>query len=460
MKKYKNGLFFMIIAIVLGLIAPISTWAQTEKGQKEFNEYIQKEFVKTQMPGMSMEIVNAEDVLFAETYGDCTSLDQPFIIGSLSKSMTAIAIMQLVEARKIDLAASVHDYLPEYTEETNTTVKQLLNQNSGIKTNETIDNFHTKDSSAKYEYANTNYTLLGKIIEKVSGMKYTDYLQKFVFDPLDMNSSFTSLEKAKKHQLVPGHRNYFGWMKQEELVGPTNASTDWLTIPSAYVISSTNDMGKYMQDLLRKESLLLQTNSRDQMINDSISVIKNYQYGYGFGIDQRQGDKKIVHGGNVPNYTTYMILIPEKKIGIIAMFNGGDFFCANDLAIDLTYNVLEAYLTNDYSRLDNSSYKQKHLVINAVYASIVISSLFPIFLFRRWMRKNKMKITVGRAIFLVSVHMIYPTLILLAFPLLGFPLWMVQEFTPDAFLVVIGSSIVLYLTGIIKGVYLFKRRRN
>ena len=139
------------------------------------------------IPGMAVIVVNKDEVLFAEAYGNCESIDTPFIIGSMSKSFTALAIMQLVEQGKIDLDTPISDYIDVSLYLKNTldgnriTVRQLLNHTSGLGTYQRFGSAKITDSYGKYEYANVNYGLLGKIIESVSGKSYSDYVEQYIF---------------------------------------------------------------------------------------------------------------------------------------------------------------------------------------------------------------------------------------------------------------------------------------
>ena len=131
----KKMLFALAVSVgFLLLINPLT--AQGVEARQDLTnglgDYIESEFDKTHIPGMSVEIVDATQVLFAETYGNCETLEQPFIIGSISKSFTALAIMQLVEQGQIELTAPISNYLRDIDPDTKTTVKQLLNQTSGI----------------------------------------------------------------------------------------------------------------------------------------------------------------------------------------------------------------------------------------------------------------------------------------------------------------------------------------
>ena len=160
----------------------------------------------------------------------------PFIIGSVAKSFTALAIMQLVEANKIDLDAPVQRYLPWFRvadekASAEITVRHLLNHTSGIstKTGRSYQgNGDTSDTAleqavrklksaeltapvgSKHQYSTINYSVLGLIVQTVAGQSYESYVQAKILDPLQMRNSFTSEAAAQPAGLATGYNYWFG----------------------------------------------------------------------------------------------------------------------------------------------------------------------------------------------------------------------------------------------------------
>lgn len=107
---------------------------QTESDiYNEIDAYLSDACAKAHFPAMSITIVDKEDVLLAKTYGDCESTDTPFLLGSVSKSFTALSIMQLVEQGKIDLNAKLSDYLANAKDGNNITILNYIYQWRKIK---------------------------------------------------------------------------------------------------------------------------------------------------------------------------------------------------------------------------------------------------------------------------------------------------------------------------------------
>jgi len=156
----------------------------------------------------------------------------PFIIGSLSKSFTALAVLQLVEAGQVDLDAPVTKYLPWFrtadpTASAQITVRHLLHQDSGLPVYEgrrglvdddqadtalengvrqlaTVTLSHPAGQA--FEYANENYTTLGLIVQAVSGHSYEEFIRTQIFAPLQMRHSAAALSDAAAQDVATGYR--------------------------------------------------------------------------------------------------------------------------------------------------------------------------------------------------------------------------------------------------------------
>ena len=139
--------------------------ANTNVKYDNIDNQLKRELDELHIPGMAVAIVDSKEVLLAETYGNCKSIDTPFIIGSVSKSFTALAIMRLVEEDKIDLDEKISAYIDPSAYFTNAsdgdriTVRQLLNQTGGLGTYQRFGNAKITESYGQHQYANINYGL-------------------------------------------------------------------------------------------------------------------------------------------------------------------------------------------------------------------------------------------------------------------------------------------------------------
>ena len=268
---FMNRKIRQIICVILSLICVVSIWYKPVLANEKSSSYsdidsrLKKEIKELHIPGMAIAIVDSKEVLFSEIYGNCDNLDTPFIIGSLSKSFTALAVMQLVEEGKVDLDTTISDYINTSAYFINAsdgdriTVRQLLNQTSGLGTYQRFGNAKKTESYGMHQYANINYGVLGEIIETVSGISYPEYMDKNIFSPLSMSHTAATLVQSKENGLITGYRNYFGLPIAGEPDYPDKYS--WSTVPAGYLSSSVSDMTKYLQMYLNGGMGIVNQNS-------------------------------------------------------------------------------------------------------------------------------------------------------------------------------------------------------
>lgn len=258
-----------------------------------------------------------------------------FEIASCSKQFTAMAIMILKEKGKLSLNDNITKYIPELSHYTNITIKNLLNHTGGlpdymdlmdtlfdkskIATNKDIVSLFAKyqpkivfEPNTKYEYSNTGYALLATIIEKASGLTYSDFLDKAIFKPLKMNRTFVYTRRLHPKKMD----NYaFGYMYSDSLkkyVLPDDLDETkmviWLDgiVGDGTVNSTTDDLFKwdralYTTTLISKEGM----NSVFEVatLNDGTKT----NYGFGWGIDNNPDlGKTVAHSGGWPGYRSFI----------------------------------------------------------------------------------------------------------------------------------------------------------
>ena len=269
----KQLLILLFVAILLAIYTPLFAQDQKPLDTGAVDTYIKKYMKKNKIPGLALSIVHNDEILYTQGYGiagpDGTSVtpQTPFLICSLSKSFTALAIMQLVEAGKIDLDAPIQKYLTWFTLADPKAAEQikihhLLSHTSGISQltgnkdilsddmhDDALENSIRELSNARlnrpvgesYEYSNINYAILGLVVQVVSGQSYESYIKEHIFTPLDMNNSYTSKTEAEAHGLATGHTYFFG----HPLVR-TNVSFPRRLLPAGFLMSSSEDMGHYL----------------------------------------------------------------------------------------------------------------------------------------------------------------------------------------------------------------------
>lgn len=265
-----------------------------------------------------------------------------FGIASLTKSLTAVGIMKLVEDGKLTLETPISIYFPDFmpNNSKDITIQHLLNNSSGMEANIgrtdesgnglmpevtpiTLDKLLEKFKASKlkfesgtgYEYNNFGYLLLAHIIEKVSGQSYADYMKQAVFKTADMKStavaSFTALDQKAQPYLD------LGMDTLNKFNSPYHPS--WL-MGAADVNSTTVDLFKFMQALDNGTLLNSAVNSKLYSATQSIGV-NDMLSGLGWVIDHKEGEKWIYNTGLLPGYASVMGSMPAKNIKIIILSN-------------------------------------------------------------------------------------------------------------------------------------------
>ena len=452
---------FLILMIALGTACPMlfaASFTQNDSRLSHFTEYLDEINKAYHIPGMAVLITNPEETLMEKAYGQCTSLDQLFYIGSMSKSYTAVCIMQLVEKGLVKLEDDISLYLPDYKFSKSVTVLALLNHTSGFDTHAKLYNVKQKDSYGHYEYANVNYDLLGKIIEAVSGQTYEDYIQQNLFEPLGMDDSRANAWAVKDSpKLLLGNRNYFGFFKQGQTDIPTEKS--WFHEPAGYIATTPHNHAKYLRMYLNdgktggsensensgnsenSAAQILSPESIQKMWYKNVSEeLKQYDayYGMGWNYMNWQGQPMLFHGGQVENGITFQYILPDKKLAVCFMINASDYLVMNNLMNNVIFESVGILNGREAGKVNHKTWYLLHLALNAVYFVMLGLSIF--FL-----------IKVRKTVFRIICFLVWP-LFLLTFTrlLLNTPMWVVRLFVPDLYYVIIVSAVIAFAGGLIR----------
>jgi CubicO group peptidase (beta-lactamase class C family) len=302
---------------------------------------------------MSIGIVQGDQIIHVAGFGQADSHGRPLtpqtpmITASITKSFTALAVMQLVEAGKVDLDAPVQRYLSwfrvaEAVASARITVRHLLNQTSGLPTfqaNAGTIGGPTDDQALErlvrsiagvslsqpvgstYQYSNFNYQILGMLIQTVSGESYEQYLRRHVLDALDMRHSFTSQAAAQSHGLSSGYRFWFG------VPVATDLTYSRTIRPAGGLVSTSEDLAQYLIAQLnggRYGAASVLSPAGIAELHRGAARIGDMDNYYGMGWQTGAiGDIPIVqHDGVLITGYAHMILLPEHNLGIVVLANG------------------------------------------------------------------------------------------------------------------------------------------
>jgi D-alanyl-D-alanine carboxypeptidase len=295
-------------------------------------------------PGAVVAIVSGGAVLYRKAYGTADLAsgraldpDTAFEIGSLTKQMTAVAILQLVAAHRIALTDRVDQFVPGHRAAAAVTVAQLLQQVSGIPdfaaspvfaagaTSQPIDFAHllgTVDAQPldfapgkRWKYSNTNYLLLGHLVELVSKTSFDSYLAQHVLAPAAMRSVTTL---GAKERYANQARGYMG--DGPRVVAADSFENSW--------IGAAGNLVATVDDLIAWDRFLFGGAGQPflPMMATPAVLADGTTVGYGFGlfVDRQAGHRRIWHGGGTLGFSSSNMVYPDEALWIIALVNDGD----------------------------------------------------------------------------------------------------------------------------------------
>ena len=335
------------------------------------DRFVLEKISETKLPGISLAAVKDGTVVYSRGYGfrdieggKAATPETLYCIGSITKSFTCIAIMQLQERGLLSLEDEISKHLPFNLRAKGEPIRiwHLMSHSSGIPALAYVEAVvrHTMKSAdtwlplmnlgdmitfmdeaegwaegkpgERWFYLNEGYRLLGSIVEKASGEEYADYVSRHILAPLNMSRSF--FDKA----LIDS---------DPDTAVPYIVTRDGDRIPSTYaygivssdggLVSSATDMAKYLTMLLVcgrcPSGHVLSEGSLGEMMKPKVRTpdepwvteqVKYYGYGLGSSEDP-WGNRIISHGGSVTTATAQIEFMPEKGLGVIVLANGSGY---------------------------------------------------------------------------------------------------------------------------------------
>lgn len=321
---------------------------------KKVDQFINMQMEKFRIPGVSLSVVKDNKIFYSKGYGISDELGRTvtpktsFLLASVSKSFTALAIMQLVESGLIELDAPVKKYIPRFHTLDDSlsnliTIRQLLNQTSGFSnyTGKVANLNDDMDGRAleKYvrslsetdlvnipgercEYSNTNFGILGYVIEAISGLTIEEYLQKKIFDPLEMKHTFASKSMGVKSHLSMGFYPFFNRNLTINNYMPYSRTI----IPWGGIFSSAEDLSNYLIALLNEGEFnnksIITSSGLAELFKPVCQIDKYNQYAMGWFVQPFfQKYTAIWHDGLWLGYRSFVLMVPEKNFGIVLLMN-------------------------------------------------------------------------------------------------------------------------------------------
>lgn len=318
---------------------------------------------ETGVVGCSVAIAEKGRILYSSGFG-FADLENPaevrpetlFRLASISKPITAVAVMRLVERGLVDLKTDIRHYVPEFPDKGQViTVEQVLNHTSGIRHYKGDEFASTKryDSvleslrifqgdplmhppGQSYTYTTYGYTVLARIVENVSGRTFPGFLRDEVFVPAGMHSS--KLDDATA--IIPNRAKGYREGPDKKAINASFADTSYKWAGGG-MLSTAPDMARFGISLLNG-TLLSRDSVARMWTTGSLPDGRLTRYGLGFHVNQLEGRRMISHTGSQQGTQTAMLIFPEEQVVIVVLTN-----YESHRAMDLARRISEAWLGID-----------------------------------------------------------------------------------------------------------------
>ena len=361
------------------------------------------------LPGLAAAIVAGDEIVYSKGFGEVSSGGAPiqpdtaFIIASLSKSITALALMQTVDDGLVDLDAPVSDYLPEFVSpDSGVTVRDLMHHRSGLSQEAGVEALRGEEGAsleanvarigslleagAGFEYSNLNYDTIALIVERVTGVSFGEFVAARIFGPVGMVNSQVAPADTAAEGFAQGH---YRWL----LLGyrPLEAWRPPGVAGGGFMASSAEDLARLLtvhinggeyagRRIVSPESLEILHEPRPYTEGTPLG------YGGGWSIEPPgtegkpaaiSGYTNLWHNGDWDGYWAVQLVTPEAGLGIVLLANGHDerdttslLFVASNvrsiLAGEETFDIPKRF--GDFLQVWG-----KHLLLAAVLVQIALA---------------------------------------------------------------------------------------
>jgi CubicO group peptidase (beta-lactamase class C family) len=354
---FKTFFFLGVSAILLfGCVGappkPATTYLGDYTYAREYLSWMLRQgMAKHDVKGLSIALIDDQRVIWAEGFGYADAAkkipatpETIYRVGSISKVFTATEVMRLAEHGKVDIDQPLTRYLPEFSirsrfgDSKPITLRSLLAHHSGLPSDvlkgmwvehpvslsryvaDLREESLASSPQTLYKYSNIDYSLLGRVVEKIEGQDFSAAMQYGLLNPLGMTRSSFHLTPELDKRYAKGYRN-----------GEEAERTPLRDAPAGALLSSVNDMSRFVSFLFAdgyaQGAQIVQTETLREMFTpqyDALPFDFGHQVGLAWmlsGLSVPSGDRLVWHNGGATPFQAHLSLLPEKKLGVIILAN-------------------------------------------------------------------------------------------------------------------------------------------
>jgi CubicO group peptidase (beta-lactamase class C family) len=480
----KTYLLLAVITLILSLSAgTLPAHARSGSGldTDALDAYISGQMSKHGIRGIALAVTSKNEIVYLKGYGTAghdrpMTPQTPMYIGSQSKSFTGLAIAQLMEQGKIDPDDPVQVYIPWFkvadeAASKKITVHHLLHHTSGLSeagfTAVLPENATNEDAvralaaakltapvGVKHQYFNIGYAVLAVVVQNVSGMTYEQYVQKNIFDPLDMTRTYTDPFIARANGLAQGYSRFFGFTLPQRQ--PHRA----FEVSAGYIISTAEDMAHYT--IAMDNAGMYQ--DRQVLSFEGMDRLFTPVQGYGMGWFVEQGH--VFHGGANETFKTFVDIYPLRDLSVVLLINQG-YMLDHLISAPQIADGIHAIVLGQNPPQISAGWSVKYIGWGLLLfvLALAIFQLRNLLSLRGW-RERSRNWAIARNTWDIAVSFLIPTLILLLV-FVGVRAYMGYRFNftfqmitmirtlPDIAILMIVGSAPDYVQGFVKLCWLF-----
>ncbi len=399
------------------------------------DRFLDHQMHKHRIPGISLVVFEDGEVTYAKGYGTAgygqpMTPDTPMIIGSTTKSFTAVSILQLAEQHLVDLDSPVSAYLPWFriadpVATKSITVRHLLNHTSGLSEvgynrvlhpDATLEQGVRDLQSARltapvgttFQYFNPNYAILALIIETVSGQSYGDYVTEHIFEPLGMTNSYAGKEDALKAGLAEGHSKLFGFPVTRRPIFRA------YLLGANYIVSTARDLSRFLIAIDNRgvyDGARILSSDSVALMESPPAQVPGSAYGMGWSAGSYRGEPVDGHGGADEVYTCQTALLKDRHRGYALLMNQQHLIDGAILSVQLQTGMLDLLLGRQPDE-GGISMKLIGIVTFVVFLVALVSTVRSFVRMRGW-RLEARSLTARQIMRRIVPHLLVPALIII-----------------------------------------------
>lgn len=272
----------------------------------EIENFITQGMQEEGIPGVSVALIEAGNVVYLKGFGVGDSASSPitpqtpFQLASVTKSFSALLILQLEKQGKLKLSDRVIDHLPWFTtlnkaQSDLITIRNLLQHNSGLSkasgnysqnsqyreadaTERSVKKLSSTKLSSKpgsrFEYSNSNYHIVSHLVELIEDKPFEQAMAERIFQPLNMNNSYVQIAQHETHKAAVGFPHWFGHPVERQFI------LGRMKMGDGGVVASAEDMTKYLLEVAHGNSGLVTKSMRDNLLSSVQNNIRGYALGW------------------------------------------------------------------------------------------------------------------------------------------------------------------------------------